>query len=105
MCHVHSEVIGWQNNFKNVRTIIMGLKFKADTFYEFDIDDNGVDEIYQEKGCMSNFSTAVYKDSHLILTGGVQTNTNQAINQAVEYSFKVNERTGKLILDQRCVLP
>lgn len=76
---MHSDVIGKQNNFRNVRTIIMGLKFKADTIYEFDIDGNGVDEIYQEKECLSNFSTAVYKDSLLILTGGVQTNTNQGI--------------------------
>jgi len=27
----------------------MGTKFNSDTIYEFDIDENGLDEIYKEK--------------------------------------------------------
>lgn len=57
----------------------MGLKFKCDTIYEFDIEENGVDEIYQEKACMNNFATSVYKDSQIIMTGGVLSSINYAI--------------------------
>ncbi len=58
----------------------MGLKFKSDTIYEFDVEENGLDEIYQEKACMANFATSVYKDRHIIMTGGILSSINLAKN-------------------------
>lgn len=48
----------------------MGLKFKCDTISEFDIEENGLDEILVEKSQMSNFATSIYKDSRILMTGG-----------------------------------
>lgn len=48
----------------------MGLNFKSDKIYEFDIENNGADEIYKENKMMISFSTAVYNSNQVIMTGG-----------------------------------
>jgi len=83
----------------------MGYKFKSDSIYEFDIDNNGINEVFKENSCMTDFSTVVYKGSRLLMSGGIKSNVNQATNQVIDYSFKINERSGKLAIDQRRVLP
>jgi len=77
----------------------MGVQYGSKTICEFDIDENGIDILYTNpNSCFMNFSSSVYYDKHLYITGGTQNNyiLDSARNTVTEFTFKVKETTGKL---------
>ncbi len=82
----------------------MGLNFKCESIYKFDIENNGADEIFKEKFQMKNFATSIYNQTKIIMTGGIRDRDNFAKNSVVEFSFNVSEKNGSLELEKR-VMP
>ena len=74
----------------------MGVQFGAKTISEFDIDGNGLDELYVSKSPFLNFASSVYYDRHLYISGGAQDHIYRAKSNVTEFTFKVKESTGKL---------
>ena len=74
----------------------MGLNFKCNSIYEFDIENNGADEIFKENTQMLNFASAVYNKRYVIMTGGSHENINSGKNTVVEYSFGLSDGAGNI---------
>ena len=56
---------------EDIKTLVMGVQFGSKTICEFDIDENGLDELYTSKNSsFLNFASAVYCDRHLYISGG-----------------------------------
>jgi hypothetical protein len=81
----------------------MGIKYKSESLYEFDIDGNG-DHLHSFGFSMLNFASAVFENSNLILTGG-SSSVNTGMNCARNFAFKANNETNALEYEVKTLSP
>lgn len=69
-CYLHKR------NIENLRTVIMGMKFKCNQIHEFDIDGNGIELAHLLSNVIFDFAHSVYQDNKLIISGGSYFSSN-----------------------------